>query len=67
MSNTATTDAGTGEERTGPVLMIEENQVSLGDLLLQDADFPDNYVHMAHPDDYKAMDACSAACDMLAA
>ena len=33
--------------------MIEENQVSQGDLILQDADFPDNYVHMALPNDYK--------------
>jgi hypothetical protein len=38
-------------------MVVEEDHVALGDLLLQDADFPDNYVHMAHPDDYKPMDA----------
>ncbi len=37
----------------GSVLMMEETEISTGDLLLQDIDFPPNYVHMAHPDDYK--------------
>ena len=33
--------------------MIEENTITKEELLLHDEDFPDNYVHMAHPDDYK--------------
>ena len=33
--------------------MIEENAITKEELLLHDEDFPDNYVHMAHPDDYK--------------
>lgn len=37
--------------------MIEENHVTENDLLLCEADFPANYVHMAHPDDYKLVDA----------
>jgi hypothetical protein len=53
MPNTANT---TGAGTEGQVLMVEENHVTQGDLLLQDADFPDNYVHMAHPDDYKLLD-----------
>ena len=52
MSKTAMDEA----EFKGEVLMMEENQVSHGDFLLQDADFPDGYVHMAHPDDYKPVD-----------
>lgn len=51
-NTTKTIDAGT----EGQVLMVEEDQVTQRDLLLQDADFPDNYVHMAHPDDYKQRD-----------
>jgi hypothetical protein len=37
----------------GHVLLVEESHVTQGDLLLQESDFPDNYIHMAHPDDYK--------------
>lgn len=33
--------------------MIEENTITKEELLLNDEDFPDNYIHMAHPDDYK--------------
>ena len=33
--------------------MIEENATTKEELLLHDEDFLDNYVHMAHPDDYK--------------
>ena len=32
--------------------MIDSTQVSAADLLLQDADFPDNYTKMQHPEDY---------------
>jgi hypothetical protein len=32
--------------------MIEENTI-IKELLLHDEDFPDNYIHMAHPEDYK--------------
>lgn len=59
-STTMSTSEGNGTgactENKGLVLMMEESQVSQGDLLLQDADFPDDYVHMAHPDDYKPID-----------
>jgi hypothetical protein len=37
--------------------MIDSTDVSAADLLLQDADFPDNYVDMQHPDDYKLVDS----------
>ena len=33
--------------------MIEGDAVVKEELLLHEEDFPDNYVHMAHPDDYK--------------
>ena len=33
--------------------MIEGDTVVKEELLLHEQDFPDNYVHMAHPDDYK--------------
>lgn len=32
--------------------MMNSTEVSAADMLLQDADFPDNYVNMQHPDDY---------------
>jgi len=32
--------------------MIESTATTSADLLLRDADFPDNYIHMQHPDDY---------------
>jgi hypothetical protein len=35
------------------VAMIEETQVTAGQLLLQDADYPPNFIHMAHPEDLK--------------
>jgi hypothetical protein len=41
----------------GHTLMVEENHVTQGDLLLQDSDFPENYVRMAHPEDYKPTEA----------
>lgn len=33
--------------------MMNSTEVSAADMLLQDADFPENYVNMQHPDDYK--------------
>ena len=33
--------------------MIEDSTITKEELLLHDEDFPDNYVHMAHPDDYR--------------
>jgi hypothetical protein len=33
------------------VLMVEDSEVTVGDLLLHDADFPNGYVHMKHPED----------------
>ena len=48
--------ASAGREQEGRVLIMEENHITEGDLLLCDADFPANYVHMAHPDDYKQVD-----------
>lgn len=44
------------EHKDGVMMMLDENHVTEGDLLLCEADFPANYVHMAHPDDYKSMD-----------
>lgn len=32
--------------------MMNSTDVSVADLLLQDADFPENYVKMQHPEDY---------------
>ncbi len=36
--------------------MMNSTDVSAADLLLHDADFPDNYVNMQHPDDYGTVD-----------
>lgn len=36
-------------------MMMNSTEVSAADLLLQDADFPDHYVNMQHPDDYKVV------------
>ena len=36
--------------------MINSEAVAAADLLLHDADFPSNYVHMAHPHDYKSVE-----------
>lgn len=33
--------------------MMEQNATVIEELLLHDEDFPDDYVHMAHPGDYK--------------
>jgi hypothetical protein len=33
------------------VLLVEDSEVTVGDFLLHDADFPKGYVHMKHPDD----------------
>ncbi|CAB9525589.1 expressed unknown protein [Seminavis robusta] len=54
MSTFNETSAGA---ESGGLLVMEESQVSQGDLVLQDADFPDGYVHMAHPDDYKPIES----------
>ena len=35
--------------------MIEEGATIIEELLLHDEDFPEEYVHMAHPGDYKAV------------
>ena len=35
--------------------MIEEGATTIEELLLHDEDFPEEYVHMAHPGDYKAV------------
>lgn len=35
--------------------MMNSTEVSAADMLLQDADFPDNYVNMQHPEDYKVV------------
>ena len=35
--------------------MIEESATTIEELLLHDEDFPEEYVHMAHPGDYKAV------------
>ena len=34
---------------------MNSTEVSAADMLLQDADFPDKYVNMQHPDDYKVV------------
>ena len=34
---------------------MNSTEVSAADMLLQDADFPDNYVDMQHPEDYKVV------------
>lgn len=31
--------------------MVDDNEVTEGDLVLHDADFPDSFVHMKHPED----------------
>lgn len=33
-------------------MSIDSEELAREELLLQEADFPDNYKHMAHPDDY---------------
>jgi hypothetical protein len=33
------------------LLMVDDTEVTEGDLLLHDADYPDSYVHMKHPED----------------
>jgi hypothetical protein len=35
--------------------MISAEDIAAAELLLHDADFPSNYINMAHPDDYKAI------------
>ena len=40
----------------GRLLLVEGRDTSQGDLLLQPADYPDYYVDMAHPEDYKVQD-----------
>jgi hypothetical protein len=53
-----TTASSIGMTDEGHALMvIDEDHVTHGDLLFRDADFPENYIHMAHPDDYKPIDA----------
>lgn len=37
------------------VLMVEGDEAEKADMLLCEADFPPNYVHMAHPDDFKPL------------
>jgi hypothetical protein len=37
--------------------MMDATEVAAAELLLQNADFPDNYVDMQHPDDYNAVEA----------
>jgi hypothetical protein len=37
-------------------LMIDDTEVAEGDLVLHDADFPDSYVHMKHPEDGVVVD-----------
>ena len=36
--------------------MMDATEVAAAELLLQNADFPDHYVDMQHPDDYSAVD-----------
>ena len=36
---------------TAEVLMVDQDDAADADLLLQEYDFPDNYVNMAHPED----------------
>jgi hypothetical protein len=36
---------------TAEVLLVDQDDAADADLLLQEYDFPDNYVNMAHPDD----------------
>lgn len=36
--------------------MIEESATTIEELLLHDEDFPEEYVHMAHPGDYKVVE-----------
>jgi hypothetical protein len=38
------------------LLMIDDTEVTEGDLFLHDADFPDSYVHMKHPEDEVVVD-----------
>lgn len=41
--------------------MMDDSDIFKEELLLTDADFPDNYVQKAHPDDYKIVAAPLAA------
>ncbi len=38
------------------MLMVEERELIIDELLLTDADYPEEYKNMAHPDDYKIID-----------
>lgn len=40
--------------------MMDATEVTAADLLLQDADFPGNYVDMQHPEDYELVDGALA-------
>jgi hypothetical protein len=35
--------------------MMDTTEIAAAELLLQDADFPDNYINMQHPDDYSVL------------
>ena len=39
------------EDTSASVLMVDQSDAADADLLLQEYDFPENYVNMAHPDD----------------
>jgi hypothetical protein len=44
-------ETGYDGDLTMSVLMVDDNEVTIEDLLLYDADFPVGYVNMQHPDD----------------
>ena len=38
------------------ITMMDTTEIAAAELLLQDVDFPDNYVNMQHPDDYSILE-----------
>jgi hypothetical protein len=41
--------------------LVEDSEVTVGDFLLDDADFPNGYVHMKHPDDAVVTEQATSA------